>query len=98
MLTVVVITYIYSSNRRKKVFKQQKRRGQPQKNTIVPAKTSKNATTSAEERQQGLLQELLDLDKAFESSQISKTVYQERRNKVKARLRSLMREEEATRR
>jgi hypothetical protein len=99
MLVVVAITwFIYRSNRRRMASKHQKRRGQPQKGTTATAKATKNATTAAEERQQALLQELLDLDKAFESGKMSKTVYQERRTKTKARIRSFMREEEATRR
>jgi hypothetical protein len=44
-----------------------------------------------------LLQELLDLDKAFEAGKLSKAVYQERRTKTKARLRNLLKEQEVAR-
>lgn len=51
-----------------------------------------------DDARQVLLEELLELDKAHEAGKLSKAVYQERRAKVKARLRSLMREQEASRR
>ncbi len=56
------------------------------------------APSTPEGRRKGLLQELRDLDKAFEAGKLSKSAYQERRAKTKARLRSLMSEEEAARR
>jgi hypothetical protein len=70
---------------------------------IKGAKTSKASAfngvkasgDSAHERQQALLQELLDLDKRFESGKLSKTLYQEKRAKTKAQLRALMSEQEA---
>ncbi len=43
-------------------------------------------------QQQALLQELLDLDKAYEAGKLKKSLYQERRAKTKARLRTLMAE------
>ncbi|HEU5228155.1 MAG TPA: hypothetical protein VFU49_10125 [Ktedonobacteraceae bacterium] len=62
----------------------------------VPAKDKGKATTK--DRRQALLQELLDLDTAFEAGKLSKAAYQERRAKAKARLRTLMSEQEAVRR
>jgi len=50
-----------------------------------------------EDRKQELMQELLDLDKAYEDGKLSKAVYQERRARAKARLRTFMSEQEATR-
>ncbi|QBD81223.1 carboxypeptidase regulatory-like domain-containing protein [Ktedonosporobacter rubrisoli] len=54
--------------------------------------------TKSTDRRQILLNELLELDKDFEAGKLSKAVYQERRAKAKARLRSVMREEEAAQR
>jgi hypothetical protein len=51
-----------------------------------------------EERKQELMQELLDLDKAYEAGKLNKSTYQERRARAKARLRTFMSEQEATRR
>jgi len=45
--------------------------------------------------QQALLRELLELDKAYEAGKLKKAAYQERRAKTKARLRTLMSEENA---
>ena len=49
----------------------------------------------ARSQQQVLLRELLELDKAYEVGKLKKAVYQERRAKTKARLRTLMSEEKA---
>ena len=72
---------------RKKQPQQKQDRQRQGKNVSVPAKTDKIA-----DNEQALLQELLDLDKAFEAGKITKAVYQERRAKTKARLRTLMSE------
>ena len=53
----------------------------------------------AGDQQQALLQELLQLDRAYEAGKINKATYQERRARTKARLRAILSEqEEATRR
>jgi len=73
--------------------------------TLARSKKRSSATTPAksapvviDESQEELLGELLELDKAFEAGTISKTVYHEKRTQTKARLRSLMREQETSRR
>lgn len=53
---------------------------------VVVEKTEKEAS----ERQKQLLQALLDLDSAYETGKLSKSVYQERRAKTKAKLRILL--------
>jgi 5-hydroxyisourate hydrolase-like protein (transthyretin family) len=63
--------------------------------TTAPVKP---AAMKPDERQEELLAELLELDKTFEAGTISKSTYQEKRAKLKARLRSLMREQETSRR
>jgi hypothetical protein len=49
-----------------------------------------NPYPSSNGQQEALLQELLDLDTAYEAGKIKKTEYQERRSNTKAQLRSLM--------
>jgi hypothetical protein len=56
------------------------------------SKVASAATKPDADKEQALLQELLDLDKAFEAGKMSKAVYQERRAKTKARLRALLSE------
>ncbi len=53
------------------------------------------AEKGTSERQQVLLQALLDLDTAYEAGKLSKAVYQKRRAKTKAKLRTLMASETA---
>ena len=60
--------------------------------------TAQKELTTPKNKKEILLQELLTLDKAFESGKLSKSVYNERRAKTKARLRSLLSEQEASRR
>ena len=48
------------------------------------------ALPSGEDQQETLLQELLQLDKAYEAGTIKKSEYDERRSRTKASLRSLM--------
>lgn len=50
-----------------------------------------------EKREKALLKELLELDKDYEAKKISKSTYEEKRKKTKARLRTIMREQEAAR-
>ena len=50
------------------------------------------------DRQQALLKELLELDQDYESKKISKEFYEEKRNRLKARLRALKSEQEIARR
>ncbi len=52
--------------------------------------SSGDAHPSSKDQQEALLQELLDLDTAYEAGKIKQAEYQERRARTKARLRSLM--------
>src|SRR6266852_2666651 len=60
----------------------------------IPARGARNpdAKNDLQNQQQALLQELLDLDKVYESGKLKKSLYQEQRAKTKARLRTLMTE------
>jgi hypothetical protein len=56
-----------------------------------PASSSSNdAHPSQKDQQEALLQELLNLDKAYEAGTIKKVEYEERRSRTKTELRSLM--------
>ena len=88
MLAVVVVTrFLLRSYRRNNAIRRSQPRGK---------KATKGSSLAAKERQQTLLQELLDLDKAFEAGKLSKVIYQERRAKTKARLRTIMSEQEVS--
>ena len=52
--------------------------------------SSSSASPSSKDKQEELLQELLDLDTAYEAGKIKEAEYQERRAKTKARLRNVM--------
>ena len=69
----------------------------PSRRRSLSARNGFNKVALRESKKDELLQELLELDKEFEASKISKTAYQEQRGKVKAHLRSLMSEQEASR-
>ncbi len=96
---IAIVGYLSNLRRRKKTSH---KRGKPTK--TVPGGTAKaqhtkeQSATSAKDKEDALLRELLALDKAFESGKISKHVYNERRARTKARLRSLLSEQEAARR
>ncbi len=99
LLAIIVVTgYLYSVNRHKAATRQG-RRGKPSVTSSKTIKPVKDAVLSTpKDKKEALLQELLNLDKSFESGKLSKAVYQERRAKTKARLRTIMSEQEASRR
>jgi len=71
--------------RRKQTVKKGTSQKQSARRTIEPAPQK-----VAQEQQEELLQELLALDKAYEAGTIKKADYQERRAKMKARLRTII--------
>ena len=100
LLAIIAIAgYIYSLNRRKKKVATRKHANGKQTHIVPSAKTAKaqKETAPPKDKKEALLQELLTLDKAFESGKLSKSVYNDRRAKTKARLRSLLSEQEALR-
>jgi hypothetical protein len=69
------------------------------KNNYVEREQShKKPASTTKDRKEALMHELLELDKEFESGKLSKTTYQERRARTKARLRTLISEQEASHR
>jgi len=71
--------------RREQVYKKNERNGVDQEFANKKRKSSISV-----DRKQKLLEDLLALDQAYEAGKLSKAAYQERRNKTKAQLRSLM--------
>ncbi|MBV9711610.1 MAG: hypothetical protein JO011_11965, partial [Ktedonobacteraceae bacterium] len=61
-------------------------------------RSHKKPASATKDRKDALMHELLELDKEFEAGKLSKATYQERRARIKARLRTLMSEQEAPRR
>lgn len=94
MLAVLFITWYFFRPARLQAAAQSGKGG---KNAGQKAKAG--ATRAGkEQQQQALLEELLALDKAFEAGKLKKSVYQERRARTKARLRTLMGERETAKR
>jgi hypothetical protein len=62
----------------------------------VADKVHRSNTSTASEREQALLDALLKLDQEYEEGKLSKEVYEERRGKTKARLRSILSEKESS--
>ncbi len=96
---IAIVGFLSSFNRRKKRAETRKR-SKGKSTTSVTAKDTKKEVipTTPKDKKEALLQELLTLDKSYESGKLSKAVYNDRRAKTKARLRSLLSEQEAARR
>jgi len=97
MAIILLLTWLIYRSARRPASVPGKKKPSSQKQSIKasPASQSKGASAPIKldaDKEQALLQELLDLDKAFEAGKMSKSVYQERRAKTKARLRALMSE------
>lgn len=90
MLAIVGVTwFIYRVSRRQVPTRQKQTSHTTRKGEAVrPA--SADAHTSSKDQQETLLQELLDLDTAYEAGKIKQAEYRERRARTKARLRTLM--------
>jgi len=102
MLAVIVITsFLYRATRRQSPTRQKhmspgKVASHKQKTGSQPtANATRKKEEASHDRQQALLQELLELDTAYEAGKIKKAAYQERRAKTKAELRTLMSAETA---
>ncbi len=80
-----------ASPQRRREQRQALSKPQQQRGKSAPAAAKvRPAAEQAAENEQALLQQLLELDKAFEAGQVSKTVYQDRRARIKGRLRALL--------
>ncbi len=105
MALILLLTWsIYRSRHRAIPSLTTKNNGKAQAQPEQPAQSAQSAPVVVEkteeeiaERQKQLLQVLLDLDTAYEAGKLAKSVYQERRAKTKAKLRTLMASEPANR-
>jgi hypothetical protein len=99
MLAVIVATwFVYRSRRRKLTINASKQQKDKSRAFAKEKAQSAKVAQEGQDREQKLLQELLDLDRAYEAGKLTKAVYQERRAKTKARLRTLLGERETSRR
>lgn len=98
MAAILSITgVIYRSMRRQAALPSKKQAGKARTKQPVQVQRQQKAAPVKQgnktgKSEQALLQELLELDKTYETGKIKKTVYQERRAKLKAQLRALMSE------
>ena len=96
MAIIVVTSFLYHVTRRPSPSRQKrapsaKAASHRQKTSNRPAThTTRKQEEASHDRRQALLQELLDLDTAYEAGKIKKAEYQERRARTKAELRTLM--------
>jgi hypothetical protein len=98
MALILLLTWsIYRSRHRVIPTATAKNNGKAQAQPEQPDPSAQSAPVVTEkteedisERQKQLLQALLDLDTAYEAGKLAKSVYQERRAKTKAKLRTLM--------
>lgn len=102
MVTIVAVTlFVYGLTRRRVPGRSRRKRTASREAARRPggerSSASSKARAAPEDQEQALLQELLELDKAYEAGKIKKAEYEERRAQTKARLRSLMNAEPAGR-
>lgn len=102
MLAVLAVTcFLYRFTRRPMRTRQRRHdsrvRIDPARTDVAPEAVAGGSAGNEVTRsqQQALLQELVDLDRAYEAGKLKKAAYQEQRAKMKARLRALIIEEEA---
>ena len=95
MLAILGITWLFYRSTRRSASRKQVRRDAGQNERDKSISIKKESGQQDQDEQQALLQELLDLDKAYEAGKIKKAEHQERRAQTKARLRRLMSEEMA---
>ncbi|HJT55170.1 MAG TPA: carboxypeptidase-like regulatory domain-containing protein, partial [Ktedonobacteraceae bacterium] len=97
MLAIIAVTsFLYRATHRQSPTRQKRtsssRAGSHKQKarSQSTANTTRKKEVASQDRQQALLQELLELDTAYEAGNIKKATYQERRAKTKAELRALM--------
>jgi 5-hydroxyisourate hydrolase-like protein (transthyretin family) len=97
---VVLIWFLYRSRRNAALTTTSLQTGR-EKPVLTPSQKDtkkKQTVVSREGQQEKLLQELLQLDEDYATGKLAKAVYEERRAKTKARLRTLMSEREMSKR
>ena len=104
MLAVVFVTWFLYRNRRRPAIARQAssstgkvRKGAGEQGIAAKSSgidsTTHQSSEASEDQQQALLQELLELDRAFEAGKMKKVEYQEKRSRVKVQLCRLMSED-----
>lgn len=84
--------YLYNTRRQRAASA--RRRGSTAARKGTPAAPATRKKTAVPATKEALLQEMLELDKAFEAHRLKKAAYQEQRARLKARLRELISEQE----
>lgn len=98
LATLGIVWFVISSQRPRNAKKTSRKKSSanlPQKKGVAAANKAPRGSTS-KEREQALLDTLLKLDQEYEAGKLSKEVYEERRGKTKARLRSILSEKESS--
>jgi 5-hydroxyisourate hydrolase-like protein (transthyretin family) len=91
------VTSLQRSPNAKKASGKTSSTNQSRENDVTTTnKTRKSKPATAKEREQALLDALLKLDQDYEAGKLSKEVYEARRGKTKARLRSMLSEKESS--
>ncbi len=98
LLAVLFIAWFFFRPARLQIATRSHKGGKQSGRKGATASVKVKSAATPKEQQEVLLAELLELDKAFEAGKLKKAVYQERRAKTKARLRTLMSEREAAKR
>jgi len=94
-MAIIVVSSLVSRMKDGKVSPKSKKHAHKNNHT-EHAHKKPGVTPPAPDRKEALMHEMLELDKAFEAGKLTKAVYQERRAKTKARLRTLIGEREAS--
>jgi hypothetical protein len=98
LLAIITVTSVLSRMRDRKDLRRKGNKHTSESEHSEHEHTHKKATSTTKDRKEVLMHEILELDKEFEAGKLSKAAYQERRARTKARLRTLISEQEATRR
>jgi len=96
MALVGIGGYLYNTRRRKAAASRRKANMPARKNNATAPPARKKPAGPA--TKEALLQEMLELDKAYETHKLKKAAYQEQRARLKARLRGLMDEQAESKR
>lgn len=98
LLAIIAVTSVLSRLRDSKDSLRKGNRHTSKSNHSVYEHNHKKPVSTTKDHKEALMHEILELDKDFEAGKLSKATYQERRARIKARLRTLISEQEASHR
>ena len=98
LLAIITVASVLSRLRDGKDHRRKGNRHTSKNNHVDHAQNHKKPASTTKDRKEALMHEILELGKEFEAGKLSKATYQERRARTKARLRTLISEQEASRR